>query len=63
MNNNIFNLLPQIKSNPMKFIGEIQGVNMNNPNEIIQYGLNNGKFTQEQYNRAVSIARQMGFKG
>jgi hypothetical protein len=32
---------------------------MNNPNEAIQYLMNSGKLTQEQYNWAVQQAKQI----
>jgi len=60
--NNILQMLPQFKQNPAKFLGNIQGVNMQDPNAIIQYGLNNGRFTQQQYNQAVQLAQRMGLK-
>lgn len=52
--------LNQLKSNPTQFFGNMQGVDMSNPNAIIQNLMDNGKISQEQYNRAVNQARQMG---
>lgn len=57
-------MLNQLKSNPMSVLGNF-GVpqNMaNNPNAIIQNLMNQGKISQEQYNRAVQQARQMGMR-
>lgn len=62
MNNNIFQLIGQMRSNPQQFFGNLQGVNMNDPNAIIQYLMSNGRVSQEQYNNAVKMAQQMGFK-
>ena len=33
--------------------------NINNPTDIINYLLQNGKITQEQYNKAYNEARRM----
>lgn len=54
-------MMQQLKSNPAQFLGTMDGVNMQDPNAIIQNLMNNGKVTQQQYNQAVNIARQMGF--
>ena len=54
-------MLNHMKSNPSQFVGNMNGVNMQDPNAIIQNLMNNGKVTQQQYNQAVNIARQMGF--
>lgn len=59
--NNLLNMIAQIKGNPSKFFGNMQGVDMSNPNAIIQHMMNNGQITQEQYNNAVNKAREMGF--
>lgn len=58
--NSLLNAISLIKNNPSKYFGDIQGINMNDPNAIIQQGLNSGKWTQEQYNNAVKQAKQMG---
>jgi hypothetical protein len=34
-------------------------INMNDPNAILQYLMQNGKITQEQYNKAYNEARRM----
>ena len=33
---------------------------MNNPRDAVQYLLNNGRMTQEQFNRLSQMAQQMG---
>lgn len=62
MNNNILQMLGQIKNNPSQFFGNMQGVNMNDPNAILDYLMRTGKVNQAQYNNAVNMAKQMGFK-
>ena len=61
MNNNMFQLIGQMRNNPQQFFGNLQGVNMNDPNAIIDYMMKNGRITQEQYNNAVNMAHKMGF--
>lgn len=61
--NNFLQFLPYFMQNPERYLGKIDGVDMKNPNEIIQYGLNSGKFTQQQYNDAVKYLKQFGYKG
>ena len=36
-----------------------QGMNMNNPNDIIQHLLNTGQIQQQQYNSARQYAEQL----
>lgn len=50
------------QSNPMfQFIQELNKLKTTgiDPNQQIQQMLNNGQVTQEQYNRAVSMAQQI----
>lgn len=64
MQNNIMQMINQIKSNPMSVLGRYgipQNI-ANDPDAIIQYLMNNGKISQEQYNRAVMMAQNMGIK-
>lgn len=64
MQNNIMQMISQIKSNPMSVLGKYgipQNI-ANNPDAIIQYLMNSGKVSQEQYNRAVMMAQSMGIK-
>ena len=60
----IIAMLPQIKSNPMSLLGQY-GISQNisnNPQAVIQNLLNSGKISQEQYNYAMMMAKNMGFK-
>jgi hypothetical protein len=54
-------MIGQLKNNPQQFFGNLQGVNMNDPNAIIDYMMRNGRISQEQYNNAVNMAHKMGF--
>lgn len=63
---NMQGVLSQFKgfmNNPTAFIMQrklnIPQQYMNNPNDAIQYLMNTGKLTQEQYNWAVNQAKQM----
>lgn len=66
MNNPIqlFQMVNQLKSNPMSFLANMGVPNgmTNDPQKIIQNLMNNGKVTQEQYDKAVKRAQSMGFK-
>jgi hypothetical protein len=53
--NNLLNMIAQIKGNPSKFFGNMQGVNMNDPNAIIQHLLNTGQVTQNAVNNAMQM--------
>lgn len=60
--NNPFQMLNQIKQNPIQFIMQ-RGFNLpngigNNPDEIINHLMKTGQVSQEQYNRAVKMAQQ-----
>ena len=67
--NNIQNIITQMQSfrqNPGQFLIQ-NGLNipqeyMKDPNTAIQYLMNNGKVSQNQYNNALQMARNMGFK-
>ena len=67
MNMNPFQLLQmvqQLKSNPMAMLGQFgvpQNIS-NDPQAVIQNLMNNGKITQDQYNQAMQMARNMGAK-
>ena len=44
------------------FMGQFQGFMKNpmqNPNEVIQYLMNNGKLSQQQYNQLQNVAKQI----
>lgn len=59
MPNNLMQMLPQIKSNPMALLGQRfnlpQGMNMNDPTAIIQHLLNTGQVSQAQVNQAMQM--------
>lgn len=60
----LLQMVNQLKSNPMSMLGRF-GISqnmVNDPNAIIQNLMNQGKISQEQYNKAVQQARQMGMK-
>lgn len=62
--NNIGNLLSMyqnFRQNPVQFLGGMnlpQGIT-NDPNQIIQHLMNNGKVSQQQYNQAMQLAQQL----
>lgn len=59
-------LLQQLRSNPMAVLGRKfnlpQGLNVNDPNAILNHLVQTGQVSQERYNAAVSQAQRMGFK-
>lgn len=58
--NRFFQFVNQMRSNPQQFLGRMgipQNI-MNDPDAIIQYGLNNNMFTQQQYNQAKAQIEQ-----
>lgn len=61
---NIIQMLAQIKSNPQAVLSQygIPKEVANNPQEAVQYLMNAGRVSQEQYNNAVKTAQSMGFK-
>ena len=66
MNNlgNILQMVNTIKQNPMAMLSKFnvpQNI-ANDPQAIIQYMMNSGKITQEQYNAAIKQAQSMGMK-
>jgi hypothetical protein len=58
---NLFNMYSQLLSNPNQVLQQlnIPQEYANNPQGAIQYLMNNGKITQEQYNNANNQLRQM----
>jgi hypothetical protein len=64
MNNNILGMLQQLRNNPLEMLSKKyqipQGMNMNDPNEIIQHLMNTGQVSQQAYNNARNMA--MTFK-
>lgn len=66
MNNlgNIMQMVNTLKQNPMAMLGKFnvpQNI-ANDPQAIIQYMMNSGKISQEQYNAAIKQAQNMGMK-
>lgn len=62
MMNNLMQMLTQIKGNPAAMLSQY-GVPQeiaNNPQAVVQHLLNTGRVSQDQYNRAVSMAQSMG---
>ena len=62
MMNNRRQMLTQIKGNPAAMLsqyGRPQEI-ANKPQAVVQHLLNTGRVSQDQYNRAVSMAQSMG---
>ena len=62
---NLMQMIQQIKANPAQFLLQSkfnvpQG--MSDPNAIVQHLLSSGQISQDQINRAYSMARQIGMK-
>jgi len=58
----IMSMLTQIKSNPMSMLSQFgvpQNIS-NDPQAIIQNMMNRGVITQDQYNQAMTMAKNMG---
>jgi len=57
MQNNIMQMLMQLKSNPMAVLGQRFNLpqNMNDPNAILQHLLNTGQVSQSQVNQAMQM--------
>ena len=57
--NDVFNVLNQIRTNPMRVLSMKynipQNVNLNDPNAIIQHLLNTGQISQQQVNQCVGM--------
>ncbi len=53
------NMYQQLRTNPMQLLARRfnlpQGMNMNNPNDIIQHLLNTGQISQQQLNSVVGM--------
>jgi len=57
----------QIKQNPAQFFAQNhislpQGINMNDPQAIINHLVSSGRFSQAQINQAYSMMKQLGGK-
>lgn len=59
--NNLLQMLSQIKSNPKAILSQRFNLpqNLNNPQEIIQHLMNTGQVSQQQYNQAMNMAKQL----
>ena len=57
----LLNLYTQFKQNPTQFLSQINVPNeyMNDPQGAIQYLMNSGKITQEQYNYANNQLKEL----
>lgn len=57
--NQIMSMYQQLRSNPMQLLARRfnlpQGMNMNNPNDIIQHLLNTGQIQQSQVNQIMGM--------
>lgn len=63
---NPFQMISMLQSNPIQFLAQ-RGISVpqnmaSDPNAIIKHLIDNGKCTQQQYDNAVNMARQMGFR-
>jgi hypothetical protein len=60
---NPLNDFQSFMSNPMQFMAQrklnIPQQYMNDPNGAIQYLMNSGRITQDQYNRAVNMSNRL----
>lgn len=57
MQNNMMQMLMQLKSNPMAVLGQRFNLpqNMTDPNAILQHLLNTGQVSQSQVNQAMQM--------
>lgn len=57
--NQLMSMYQQLRSNPMQLLARRfnlpQGMNMNNPNDIIQHLLNTGQISQQQVNSVMGM--------
>ena len=57
--NDIMNLYQQIMTNPMSVLSQRfnipQGMDMSNPNNIVQHLLNTGQVSQDQVNKVMGM--------
>ena len=65
MPNQMMGMLGQLKANPLQFLMQRrinlpQGVNMNDPQAIINSLVQSGRVNQEQINAAYSMMQRMG---
>jgi len=60
-------MVAQFKQNPQQFLAQRnislpQGINMNDPQAIINHLVSSGRFSQAQINQAYSMVKQLGGK-
>ena len=59
--NQIMQMYQQLRTNPMQILARRfnlpQGMNMNNPNDIIQHLLNTGQINQAQVNQVMGMQK------
>lgn len=58
----VMNMLPNLKQNPMQFLAQRrlnlpQGVNMNDPQAILQHLVQTGQIPQQAVNNAYQMAQ------
>lgn len=57
--NQLMSMYQQLRTNPMQLLAKRfnlpQGMNMNNPSDIIQHLLNTGQISQQQLNSVVGM--------
>lgn len=60
MNNNIMQMVQQMKSNPMALLSRRFNLpqNLQNPNDIINYLVQSGQVSQQQINSAYQAAQR-----
>lgn len=66
-NLNPMTMLAQLRQNPMALLQKAgfnvpAGLNLNNPQAIVQHLMNSGQITQDQVNQAQQMAQQFGLK-
>jgi len=64
---NMMQMLNQLKANPMQFLAKSKfkipnHIDTNNAQSIVNYLVQSGQVSQDLYNRAYNVARQMGSK-
>ena len=66
MQNGMMNQFNSFMNNPMQYLAQrkinIPQQYMNDPHGAVQYLLNNGTMSQEQFNSIMQKAQQMGIK-
>ena len=64
--NNVMGMFNQFRQNPMQFLIQrhrnIPQEYQNNPKEAVQYLMNNGQLSQDNFNKLSQMASNMGVK-